>query len=107
MPGRRRRIRCRDPDIRPRPVAGGPPTFPGMGEYDIAHGMHVVHDGPRQAPLLLIHGSGASGGSWGPVGPMLAGRHHVIRVDLPGCGQSPPAPSYDVPAQAARVAALL
>lgn len=81
-----------------------------MSEYDIEHsrGMHVVHDGPRQAPpLLLIHGSGASGGFWGPVVPALAGHHHVIRVDLPGCGQSPPAPPYDVPAQADRVAALL
>jgi pimeloyl-ACP methyl ester carboxylesterase len=75
-----------------------------MSEYD----MHVVHDGPRQAPpLLLIHGSGASGACWGPLVPALADHHHVIRVDLPGCGQSPPAPSYQVPAQAARVAALL
>jgi pimeloyl-ACP methyl ester carboxylesterase len=66
------------------------------------------HDGPRQAPpLLLIHGSGASGGSWSPVVPALAGHHHVIRVDLPGCGQSPPALSYDVPVQAGRVAAVL
>jgi pimeloyl-ACP methyl ester carboxylesterase len=73
-----------------------------------SHGMHVVHDGPRQAPpLLLIHGSGASGGSWIPMVPALAGDHHVIRVDLAGCGQSPPAPSYDVPAQAGRVAGLL
>jgi pimeloyl-ACP methyl ester carboxylesterase len=81
-----------------------------MSEYDTehAHGMHVVHDGPRQAPpLLLIHGSGASSGFWSPVVPALAGHHHVIRVDLPGCGQSPPAPSYDVPAQAGQVAALL
>jgi pimeloyl-ACP methyl ester carboxylesterase len=81
-----------------------------MAEDDVAHSgrMHVVHDGPQQAPpLLLIHGSGASGACWGPVVPALAGRHHVIRVDLPGCGQSPPARSYDVPGQAARVAALL
>ncbi|WP_040422501.1 alpha/beta fold hydrolase [Actinopolymorpha alba] len=81
-----------------------------MSEYDVkhSHGMHVVHDGPRQAPpLLLIHGSGASGASWSPVVPALAGHHHVIRVDLPGCGQSPPPPSYDVPAQAGRVAAVL
>jgi pimeloyl-ACP methyl ester carboxylesterase len=85
-------------------MAGGPGTVRSMH----SHGMHVVHDGPRQAPpLLLIHGSGASGGSWGPVVPALAGHHHVVRVDLPGCGQSPPAPSYDVPAQAGRVAALL
>jgi pimeloyl-ACP methyl ester carboxylesterase len=81
-----------------------------MGEYDVehSHGMHVVHDGPRQAPpLLLIHGSGASGSFWGPVVGALAGHHHVIRVDLPGCGHSPPAPSYDVPEQAGRVAMLL
>jgi pimeloyl-ACP methyl ester carboxylesterase len=70
--------------------------------------MHVVHDGPRKAPpLLLIHGSGASGGSWIPTVPALAARHHVIRIDLPGCGQSPPAGSYDVPATADRLAALL
>jgi pimeloyl-ACP methyl ester carboxylesterase len=39
--------------------------------------------------------------------PVLAGHRHVIRVDLPGCGQSPPASSYDVPAQASQVAAVL
>ncbi|MFE1348324.1 alpha/beta fold hydrolase [Streptomyces sp. NPDC058757] len=72
------------------------------------HGMRVVHDGPRDAPpLVLIHGSGAAGSSWGPVVPALAGRHHVIRIDLPGHGQSPPATSYDVPGQAARLAAAL
>jgi pimeloyl-ACP methyl ester carboxylesterase len=37
----------------------------------------------------------------------LAGHHHLIRIDLPGCGQSPPALSYDVPEQAGRVAVLL
>jgi pimeloyl-ACP methyl ester carboxylesterase len=81
-----------------------------MNAYDVEHdhGMHVVHDGPRQAPpLLLIHGSGASGGSWSTMVPALAGHHHVLRVDLPGCGQSPPAASYDVPEQAGRVAAHL
>ncbi|BCB76456.1 alpha/beta hydrolase [Phytohabitans flavus] len=70
--------------------------------------MHVVRDGSREAPvLLLIHGSGFSSGTWKPVVPALAEHHHVVRVDLPGCGQSPPAPSYDVPAQARRVAAML
>src|SRR5262245_61311591 len=79
-----------------------------MGDNDVEHGMHVVHNGSRQAPpLLLIHGSGASGASWGPVVAALAGRHHVIRVDLPGCGQSPPASSYDVPDQAGRLGVLL
>ncbi|MET0414905.1 MAG: alpha/beta hydrolase [Actinoplanes sp.] len=70
--------------------------------------LHVVHDGPPTAPpLLLIHGSGATSGTWKPVVPALAGRHHVIRVDLPGCGQSPTADNYAVPAQAERVAAVL
>jgi len=70
--------------------------------------MHVVHDGPRQAPpLLLIHGSGAAGACWDLMVPALAGERHVVRIDLPGCGQSPPAPPYDVPAQANRVAAVL
>lgn len=81
-----------------------------MSEHEVEqlNGMCVVHDGPRQAPpLLLIHGSGASGASWSPVVPALAARHHVIRVDLPGCGRSAPAPSYDVADQAARVAKVL
>lgn len=70
--------------------------------------LHVVHDGPPQAPpLLLIHGSGAAGGCWNPMVPLLAGRRHVLRVDLPGHGQSPPSRSYEVPAQAARVARAL
>ncbi|WP_326664603.1 alpha/beta fold hydrolase [Streptomyces sp. NBC_00385] len=81
-----------------------------MSEFDAvpSHGMHVVHDGPGEGPpLLLIHGSGASGGTWSPMVRTLAARHHVIRIDLPGCGQSPPAASYDVPVQAGQVAALL
>ncbi|CAM5228695.1 Alpha/beta fold hydrolase OS=Streptomyces tendae OX=1932 GN=GUR47_00690 PE=4 SV=1 [Streptomyces tendae] len=81
-----------------------------MSQYDadLSRGMHVVHDGPPQAPpFLLIHGSGASGASWSPVVPALAEHRHVLRVDLPGCGKSPPTPSYDVPQQAGRVAALL
>ncbi|WP_214403175.1 alpha/beta fold hydrolase [Pseudonocardia lacus] len=79
-----------------------------MRESHVEHGVHVVQDGPPQAPpLLLIHGSGAAHASWGPVVPALAADHHVVRVDLPGCGQSPPPPSYAVPAQAERVAAVL
>lgn len=81
-----------------------------MSQYDarFPHGMHVVDDGPPQAPpVLLIHGSGASGASWNRVVPALAEQRRVLRVDLPGCGKSPPTPSYDVPLQAGRLAALL
>ncbi|MFD4018785.1 MULTISPECIES: alpha/beta hydrolase [Streptomyces] len=80
----------------------------GIDDSTYVQGIHMVHDGPREAPpLVLVHGSGASGSSWGPVVPALARRHHVIRVDLPGHGQSPPAASYDVPGQAATLAAAL
>jgi pimeloyl-ACP methyl ester carboxylesterase len=81
-----------------------------MTEYDVQQSreMYVVQDGPREAPpLLLIHGTGAAGACWSPMIPALAAHHHVIRVDLSGCGQSPPARSYDVPVQARRVAAVL
>jgi pimeloyl-ACP methyl ester carboxylesterase len=81
-----------------------------MSENDVkhSHGMHVVRDGLRLGPpLLLIHGSGASGATWAPVVPALARHHQVVRVDLPGQGHSPPAASYDVPAQAARVAEVI
>jgi pimeloyl-ACP methyl ester carboxylesterase len=94
-------------DTRPRLMVGGLCIIFCMSEYDVelSYGMHVVHDGPWKAPpLLLIHGSGASGGSWSPMVPALAGHYHVIRVDLPGCGRSPPPRSYDVPVQAGRVA---
>lgn len=70
--------------------------------------MHVVQDGPRDAPpLLLIHGSGAAGASWGLMVPTLAEIHHVVRIDLPGCGRSAPASTYEVPSLAARVAQVL
>ncbi|MEU5260748.1 alpha/beta fold hydrolase [Amycolatopsis sp. NPDC021455] len=79
-----------------------------MVSHGFAHGMHVVQEGPREAPpLLLVHGSGASGASWDLMAGALAAHHHVVRVDLPGCGRSSPAPLYAVPAQAGRVAALL
>jgi len=70
--------------------------------------MHVVEAGPRgDAPLLLVHGTAGSVSWWEPVLHALAEHHHVIRVDLPGHGQSAPAPSYGVAAQAGRVAAVL
>lgn len=41
-------------------------------------------------PLLLIHGLGSSLRNWDPVVPALAAKRQVIRVDLPGFGQTPP-----------------
>jgi pimeloyl-ACP methyl ester carboxylesterase len=72
--------------------------------------IHVCQDGSRDAPaLLLIHGTAASLRTWDPMIPLLTGAHHVIRIDLLGCGQSarPGAASYAVPDQARRVGAAL
>lgn len=81
-----------------------------MSENSVEHsqGVHAVHSGSQQAaPLLLIHGSGASGACWAPMVPALAERHHVVTIDLPGLGHSAPVTSYDIPAQAGRVAAMI
>lgn len=71
--------------------------------------LHVIDDGPRDAPvLLLIHGNASSTAWWDPVVPALAARYRVIRIDLLGHGQSAkPMARYDVPAQARRAAELL
>ncbi|MFI9815947.1 alpha/beta fold hydrolase [Saccharothrix variisporea] len=73
-------------------------------------GIHVHQDGPTDAPaLLLIHGTGASARYWDPMVPLLTGAHHVIRIDLLGCGSSPVPEdgNYAVPHQARLVGAAL
>ncbi|SKC40819.1 alpha/beta fold hydrolase [Krasilnikoviella flava] len=83
-------------------------SAPGAHRDAIVRGIHVVVDGPPDAlPLLLVHGSGATAASWSPMVPGLDAVHRVVAIDLPGCGRSAPAPAYDVPAQADRVAGLV
>ena len=40
-------------------------------------------------PLVLLHGLGHRRQAWDPVVPLLAARHEVVTVDLPGFGASP------------------
>lgn len=49
------------------------------------HEWHVVEmgDGPT---VLALHGAGGSTHSWAGLMPILARRHHVVAVDLPGQG---------------------
>ena len=43
-------------------------------------------------PLVLLHGLGSSRTAWAPVLSALVERFDVVAVDLPGFGESPPAP---------------
>ena len=73
-----------------------------------ARPVHVVEDGSRSAPsMLLIHGTAGSVAWWNPVIPALTQQRHVIRVDLPGHGDSAPVRSYAVVDQARRVSGVL
>lgn len=66
-----------------------PEDWPGREVSRIAaakpHRWHVqvTGEGPD---ILLLHGAGASAHSWAPLVPLLADRHRVIALDLPGHG---------------------
>ena len=42
----------------------------------------------RGPTIVLLHGLGSSAAAWLPTGRLLARRHHVVLVDLPGHGTS-------------------
>ncbi len=58
--------------------------------------LDVRDSGPKDAPaVLLLHGFGSSLHTWEDWAGPLAADHRVIRLDLPGCGLSPPDPTGD------------
>jgi pimeloyl-ACP methyl ester carboxylesterase len=57
------------------------------------------------APLVLLHGIGASRRTWDPVVSALGAHFTVIAVDLPGFGDSDPLPAHVEPTPAALAAA--
>ena len=69
---------------------------------------HVQQQG-EGAPVVLVHGTGASTHSWRGLAPLLAARHRVIAMDLPGHGFTGALPreATTLPGVAAAVAALL
>ena len=56
--------------------------------------VHLRDEGPRDdpTPLLLLHGTSASLHTWDGWAAALAGKHRVIRLDLPGFGLTGPFP---------------
>jgi len=57
-------------------------------------------------PLLLIHGITEDHHAWDELAPALAREHRVVRVDLPGHGESPALAAYDAQALLAPVVEL-
>lgn len=47
-------------------------------------------------PIVLVHGLGGSVANWDAIGPPLARWGHVVALDLPGFGLSPPGPDWEL-----------
>lgn len=56
-------------------------------------GMIAYRRAGEGPPLLMIHGWGASSRYWLGAYALMAERHDLIAIDLPGFGDSPPAPA--------------
>ena len=50
--------------------------------------LHTIRRGAG-APIVFLHGLGASADTWSPCMDVLADRYEVVAVDLPGHGASP------------------
>src|SRR3989440_6055832 len=61
----------------------------GTGQYAEINGLKLYYETHGAGrPLILLHGGLASGEMFGPVLPLLAGRHQVITPDLQGHGRT-------------------
>lgn len=69
---------------------------------------HVQQQG-HGPPVVLVHGTGAATHSWRGLAPLLAARHSVVAMDLPGHGFSSALPREQttLPGVARAVGALL
>lgn len=69
-----------------------------MGDYlDLAHGLvHQKDYGGDGQPIVMVHGLGGSIANWDFLAPRLTGQGHVVALDLPGFGLSPPGPDWSL-----------
>jgi pimeloyl-[acyl-carrier protein] methyl ester esterase len=82
---------------------GEHPSLQRAGRATRLH-VETLGSGP---PLVLLHGFALHGGVFAPVLPALARRRHVLVVDLPGHGHSPPLASFTLAGVAGAVAAAV
>ncbi|MEN8235502.1 MAG: alpha/beta hydrolase [Actinomycetota bacterium] len=80
-----------------------------MAFVTAAGGNRVAYDvtGDGEVDLLLVHGITENRRFWDPLLDDFAARYRVIRVDLPGHGESDPADDYSLARLAADVGAVL
>ena len=72
------------------------------------HDVHVRHDGPQDAPaVVLVHGFACSMHWFDRMAAELAAEHRVIRVDLLGHGCTSTATKLDAAAQARAMSSVL
>ncbi len=69
--------------------------FAGTAKLDGAK-IHYTDSGKGKQALILIHGWTCDETFWSANVPALAERYRVIALDLPGHGQSDPAPDYSM-----------
>ncbi|MCU0830956.1 MAG: alpha/beta hydrolase [Rhizobiaceae bacterium] len=83
--------------------------FPPIGTFLTVDGvrLHLVDEGPREAPaVLLIHGASSNiRDVLGPARLHLGGRFRLIAIDRPGHGWSERGTGHDTPAGQARLLA--
>lgn len=77
-----------------------------MGEYLVTTNapVHFEDYGGSGSPILLVHGLGGSIANWDIIGPRLTSRGHVVAIDLPGFGLSPPGPDWSLDTHARAIA---
>lgn len=80
-----------------------------MNEYvDTPAGLvHVVDYGGSGPLFVLVHGLGGSTANWNAIGPRLTRFGHVIALDLPGFGLSPPRGDWQLDTLAGAVSDII
>ena len=68
-----------------------PPRPPTPRTVDLDGPVHYLDFGGSGPPMVLVHGLGGAAVNWLAVGGALARDHHVLALDLPGFGRTPPA----------------
>ncbi|MCC3762864.1 alpha/beta fold hydrolase [Glycomyces sp. TRM65418] len=86
------------------------PPWPGI-EHQLSRRRlfirHTPPTAPNAEPAVFVHGLGGSAQNWTDLADALSDRLAVDAVDLPGFGQSAPAPRVTIPLLAQDVAAWI